>query len=177
MIIDYSNRYEMEIVHDILYKARGKGYVTETEIFDMAYPMIMGFERKKDDPYYYSELNFLQSYLIFDSLKRLVLLEKMQVKVDKASRENRILFCMYTAHKVKSGEYAIENNGVSFDFYRQRHYPFRTHHCEDLLQQLYGMTDGIIKSRFDLCYSRIRCANLCDLEFSRLLNIANNGNN
>ena len=59
------NNYEEEIVHDILYHARGKGYITESEIVDLAYPMIMGFKERNETDC--SELNFLQSYQIFPS--------------------------------------------------------------------------------------------------------------
>ena len=72
------NNYEEEIVHDILYHARGKGYITESEIVDLAYPMIMGFKERNETDC--SELNFLQSYQIFDSLKRLVFLNKLQTE-------------------------------------------------------------------------------------------------
>ena len=174
MIVDYANRYEMEIVHDILYKARGKGYVTETEIFNMAYPMIMGFDRNENYPYVYSELNFLQSYQIFDSLKRLVSLEKMQVKADKESKENGILFYMYAAQKVKSGVYPI----VSFPpRLIHRHYYCNRDDYTNLLQNLYGLTDGIIKSRFELGYSHFRRASsLCGIEMSHLSHIAKRHN-
>ena len=159
------NNYEEEIVHDILYHARGKGYITELEIVDLAYPMIMGFKERNEtdcgkgyiteleivDLAYpmimgfkernetdCSELNFLQSYQIFDSLKRLVFLNKLQVKSDGMSS---LLSFMYLASQIKSGEITLSDvsggKGYSRFFNDYANY----------LQELYGLTDGIVKPR------------------------------
>ena len=130
------NNYEEEIVHDILYHARGKGYITELEIVDLAYPMIMGLKERNETDC--SELNFLQSYQSFDSLKRLVFLNKLQVKSDGMSS---LLSFMYLASQIKSGEITLSDvsggKGYSRFFNDYANY----------LQELYGLTDGIVKPR------------------------------
>lgn len=143
------NNYEEEIVHDILYHARGKGYITESKIVHLAYPMIMGFKKRNETGC--SELNFLQSYQIFDSLKRLVLLNKLQVKSDGMSS---LLSFMYLASQIKSGEITLSDASGGKGYSRFSNAP------ANFLQELYGLTDGIVKPRNHFG----NCWNVCDLE-------------
>lgn len=147
------NNYEEEIVHDILYHARGKGYITESKIVHLAYPMIMGFKKRNETGY--SELNFLQSYQIFDSLKRLVLLNKLQVKSDGMSS---LLSFMYLASQIKSGKITLSDASGGKGYSRFFNAP------ANFLQELYGLTDGIVKPRSHFG----NCWNVCDLECTLL---------
>ena len=147
------NNYEEEIVHDILYHARGKGYITESKIVHLAYPMIMGFKKRNETGC--SELNFLQSYRIFDSLKRLVLLNKLQVKSDGMSS---LLSFMYLASQIKSGKITLSDASGGKGYYRFFNAP------ANFLQELYGLTDGIVKPRSNFG----NCWNVCDLECTLL---------
>lgn len=147
------NNYEEEIVHDILYHARGKGYITESKIVHLAYPMIMGFKKRNETGC--SELNFLQSYQIFDSLKRLVLLNKLQVKSDGMSS---LLSFMYLASQIKSGEITLSDASGGKGYSRFFNAP------ANFLQELYGLTDGIVKPRSHFG----NCRNVCDLECTLL---------
>lgn len=47
------NNYEEEIVHDILYEARNKGHITDLRIFEMAFPMVMGFQKRNQSNNFY----------------------------------------------------------------------------------------------------------------------------
>lgn len=147
------NNYEEEIVHDILYHARGKGYITESKIVHLAYPMIMGFKKRNETGC--SELNFLQSYQIFDSLKRLVLLNKLQVKSDGMSS---LLSFMYLASQIKSGKITLSDASGGKGYSRFFNAP------ANFLQELYGLTDGIVKPRSNFG----NCWNVCDLECTLL---------
>lgn len=147
------NNYEEEIVHDILYHARGKGYITESKIVHLAYPMIMGFKKRNETGC--SELNFLQSYRIFDSLKRLVLLNKLQVKSDGMSS---LLSFMYLASQIKSGKITLSDASGGKGYSRFFNAP------ANFLQELYGLTDGIVKPRSNFG----NCWNVCDLECTLL---------
>ncbi len=147
------NNYEEEIVHDILYHARGKGYITESKIVHLAYPMIMGFKKRNETGC--SELNFLQSYRIFDSLKRLVLLNKLQVKSDGMSS---LLSFMYLASQIKSGKITLSDASGGKGYSRFFNAP------ANFLQELYGLTDGIVKPRSHFG----NCWNVCDLECTLL---------
>lgn len=172
------NNYEQEIIHDILYEARGKGYITDEAVFKRAFPMIMGFGAKVRhcglyseisqqynisayktceydvDEFVYSELNFLQSYHVFDSIKRIIELNKLRVITAKKNKENRILDCLYAAAKYVEIPVIVKNDFYIFDEESFSGYGMRGQQSgTELLDALYGINDGRIKLRSEVGYT------------------------
>lgn len=157
------NNYEEQIIHDILYLARGKGFITEIEVFNYARPMILGYSHLKIDndiglaSYLLNgKTNLLQSYNIFDSIKRLVALEKLRVE-SCGNNCNYIFIAMQTAKKYCLYHDLVKNYLSNKSSLENRYYK--------KLDNMYGIYDGEIKER---C-----CGMTASIEVSLLLNIKN----
>ena len=152
------NNYEEEIIHDILYEAREKGYIIDLRVFEMALPMIMGFNeaRRYSGTFLLSELNFLQSYHIFGSIKRIIILNGMRVV--QVEKHKQLLFACICAAK----EYATRYDGLKNDFQEE---------CGgmQLLNSLYGLRDGRVRSRRE--FAPRHCVNIAECEMVYLKRI------
>jgi len=148
------NDYEEELLHDIRYYGRGKGHIKESEIWSMAYPMFTVATKEFRNKWWYPTLNALQSQYIFESIKRIVELDKIRVisEPELTWREKEFEYSdrttrqdMTVAAKIKKGVIKIESHRILYHE-ETLTFPF----CEvdlSLLVNLYGLDDGIIKNR------------------------------
>jgi len=146
--------YEQELMHDICYYGRGRGRITESELFLKGYSIIIGaLEENLRRGIPFSYLNVLQSHYIFESLKRMVELAGIKVVAEpdltwrEKQEENNICLTrrdMETAAKIKKGEIKLERRGLRFE-----HGVFGKPYCINLrlIVDQYGLDDGIVKSR------------------------------
>jgi len=151
--------WEQELMHDIMYYARGKGCrIKEQELFTMARPIIIAADEKTGRlP---RSINALQCHYIFESLKRIVELNKITVDCDSLASHidwelDSFDFSppsigeMRIAGKIKSGEIAIENREILFA--KNKCWGVARISLLNLsfLRNLYGLDDGIVKELGD----------------------------